>query len=591
MFRFPIPAGLTSVFTPALTCILVSVLVLCGILAFLPSAEYCSEPSILSAKPEQTENSAKSPCNRQISHPTHSTSSANTMGMEDSAETTKKMMKTRKTFEITYLRGEVAGDQWNVETTTGNRVWTVSEAELRLRRAGQMLTQRIGYETLCDTGGGLIRAVSRLPGGVRIEIEVRDGGNDDSGNPERVAVFTDSSGQHRTIPFPVGTGGFTELARNLRERPMQPGEMRSFRALEFGGSEIPEKTTLSAIDHEPTTFPAEISAEPVRTLLRIERTTTGGAMPQQWTLWCDEHGEILKQTTSLLGLETYQANATTARRLSGRVAEFDAMIVVPVHDETVNHVFPTIDLQRLTRLRCRITLRPATDDTSFSKANLATFFPETRLQRILLAGDRSLDVELRSDSVGGDNAIGDETKNASPLASDAPTDADRAPNAWIESNASELVAVAESVLPEERDATKIAVALEQETRCRIRQPNYESGFESALSALRSGTGDCTEHAVLLAALARARGIPSRVATGLILTHDSAEFHAWTEIWIGDRWLSLDATRPDGGISARYLRATADHLGGIGAVARLQKLLPIVGNLEITITEAEYQNGS
>ena len=38
---------------------------------------------------------------------------------------------------------------------------------------------------------------------------------------------------------------------------------------------------------------------------------------------------------------------------------------------------------------------------------------------------------------------------------------------------------------------------------------------TAAEVARSREGDCTEHAVLLAALARARGIPARVAMGLV----------------------------------------------------------------------------
>ena len=173
---------------------------------------------------------------------------------------------------------------------------------------------------------------------------------------------------------------------------------------------------------------------------------------------------------------------------------------------------------------------------------------------------------------------------ASDVSDDAVVAEDLAANAWIESDAPELIAVARSILPDETDPWILAVALEQEAKRRIPKPNYHSGFESALTALRRGEGDCTEHAVLLAALARSRGIPARIATGLIFESQAAAFHAWTELYLVDRWVAFDATRPQGGISARYLCAVADNLAGVNAVARLQKLLPIVGKIRITIRQ-------
>jgi transglutaminase-like putative cysteine protease len=57
-------------------------------------------------------------------------------------------------------------------------------------------------------------------------------------------------------------------------------------------------------------------------------------------------------------------------------------------------------------------------------------------------------------------------------------------------------------------------------------------------------GDCTEHAVLTAALARSYGIPARVAVGVALLSDGAGHfaggHAWAELREGDQWVVADA---------------------------------------------------
>ena len=81
----------------------------------------------------------------------------------------------------------------------------------------------------------------------------------------------------------------------------------------------------------------------------------------------------------------------------------------------------------------------------------------------------------------------------------------------------------------------------------VSNKSYSRAFDLASRVAATREGDCTEHAVLLAALARASGFPARVVFGnLILEQDgdlSAYGHAWVEIHNGDSWQIRDATLP------------------------------------------------
>jgi transglutaminase-like putative cysteine protease len=72
------------------------------------------------------------------------------------------------------------------------------------------------------------------------------------------------------------------------------------------------------------------------------------------------------------------------------------------------------------------------------------------------------------------------------------------------------------------------------------------GYGTALEALRSRRGDCTEFAVLLAALGRAAGIPTRIAIGRVYARHFEGHrhvfvpHAWVQAWTGKGWESFDA---------------------------------------------------
>ena len=91
----------------------------------------------------------------------------------------------------------------------------------------------------------------------------------------------------------------------------------------------------------------------------------------------------------------------------------------------------------------------------------------------------------------------------------------------------------------------------------IDDKTYARSFDFASKVAASGAGDCTEHAVLLAALARANGLYARVIFGtLILDLDgglAAYGHAWTEIHDGTRWQIRDATLPADDSSAPRMR--------------------------------------
>ena len=88
-------------------------------------------------------------------------------------------------------------------------------------------------------------------------------------------------------------------------------------------------------------------------------------------------------------------------------------------------------------------------------------------------------------------------------------------------------------------------ALREFTGRAIPRKTMERGWDLASAVARSGVGDCTEHAVLLAALARSVGRPARVVVGVLLI-DTGEGvfafgHAWSEIHDGSAWRLVDAT--------------------------------------------------
>lgn len=131
----------------------------------------------------------------------------------------------------------------------------------------------------------------------------------------------------------------------------------------------------------------------------------------------------------------------------------------------------------------------------------------------------------------------------------------------------------------------------------INAKSLDVGLASASEVCRTREGDCSEHAVLLAALLRAEGIPSRVASGLIyvdefLGHEGVfGYHMWTQALLeidGEmRWIDLDATLEDDVQSdAAHIALAVSSLAEGEMINSMAALAPVLGRLRIEVESVE-----
>ncbi|MEO8141357.1 MAG: transglutaminase-like domain-containing protein [Sphingomicrobium sp.] len=121
----------------------------------------------------------------------------------------------------------------------------------------------------------------------------------------------------------------------------------------------------------------------------------------------------------------------------------------------------------------------------------------------------------------------------------------RQPTHWMESDHPRLLAIAAPVAAMAiSDARKMEL-LRSRAEPYIKKVSFAGHF-TALQTLQRKSGDCTEAAVLLAALGRAAGIPTKVANGLVYSRAyyhkiSNAFmpHSWTLAYVDGRWKSFD----------------------------------------------------
>jgi len=86
---------------------------------------------------------------------------------------------------------------------------------------------------------------------------------------------------------------------------------------------------------------------------------------------------------------------------------------------------------------------------------------------------------------------------------------------------------------------------------------------TVLDILAVQKGDCNEHALLFATLARAAGIPAREVYGLIYKNDETRTfgrHVWNEVVIDGVWVPVDPTWDEIDLSAGHIRLGASGEG-------------------------------
>ncbi len=300
--------------------------------------------------------------------------------------------------------------------------------------------------------------------------------------------------------------------------------------------------------------------------LKVEEVLEG--MPIKRTGWLDEYGHLLKQEEpGPFGvIEILRSDRTEAAAAALAGGELPAEI----YQSSI--VRSNIRLPRskpIDRLKLRLTHR---------KPDLG--WPETQIsgQRILQKSEKELVLEIRRTPPGPGAAFPVEKTEANRQYLE--------PNAYIQSDDPEIMRRARELAGTEKDAFRAALAME---RWVAENMKFDLGiaFAPATEIIRDKRGTCVGYATLLASLARAAGIPSRVVLGYVYVLGIFGGHAWAEVMIGEEWIPLDAAVVnEGAADATRLALVASSLaegpGGVSIGAAQQ----VFGQVGIEVMEFE-----
>lgn len=349
--------------------------------------------------------------------------------------------------------------------------------------------------------------------------------------------------------------------RLLRENPLKPGEKRVLQSFDpqFGKRNT-VTLTAGAIEVVP------LLNGKSQKLLAVAISQSVAPMIIT-TEYLDDKGVALKSAVSLANMVTYTVSKEEAlKALTGE--EVDLAIATLVKAGNIERASETREVVY------RVSIPGEDPEKILSQG------PTQSIERV---SPHSVDLTVRAIAPGAD---------AEAKTSQQPGPEYLTSNDYIQSDDNRVQKHATDAVKDEADPWKQAQLMERWVSDNLKQKNFSTLLASAAEVAKDLSGDCTEHAVLLAAMCRARGIPSRVVVGLVYVRSLASFggHMWTEVFVRGQWVPLDATLGRGGIAADHIKFADSSFADDGDSAPLTAFLPLVsvlGKLKIEVRSVKY----
>jgi transglutaminase-like putative cysteine protease len=468
-----------------------------------------------------------------------------------------------QTWDAYFIGNQHVGYSHVVAEKTGNddenEILYSMDNRLYFNRGKSRFVQRLVQTSTETSAGNLLRFESSLQVGPAV---TRFLGSTDNGIL-RIETIRGSSHSVRKVPWQSTFRGLVALEQTLRQRPMKNGdEPRALNLLLPGQYELAiarlrcnGRASVPLIDGTPAEL-LEISCE----ILIDERSSYS-------TIWTNDEGLIVRTYSPAFNLFAYRTDEATATLLD------DDDLVVAAID-----VGGTIDRPSETQRVAYLVTRTRTTTQTDNSLDIEP----APGQYVRVSGDGTYEVLVsRTQENPGKGFVAAEL---------IPTDADSQANHFVDHNARSVQRFATAAVGS-RDLTEREAAEElTRTAKRMISVGGESdGFTKASDVVRDGVGNETDHAILLAALLRARRIPSRLAIGI--KYAPAErgrmvYHVWTLAYVEGDWLHLDAT--EGGIAAAdRLTLSTTNLSGGNEYDAMLPFLDVIGRMEIKIIAARY----
>lgn len=431
---------------------------------------------------------------------------------------------------------------------------------LSFKRLNDNVTMRQRFGTIETPEGEVLRLDTRTNSG---GSEIRTFGDlDNDGN---LVLTMEGSGQKKTekVAWNKEIRGPYAVEQSLARKLIKPGEERSLK------SYVPDLNKVITIRLMARSVePVELGGGVKRDLLKVDSQVTAPdnrRIPElDTTYWVDDAGQILKTFTDAFGgYITYRTTRESA----------EAPIVSERLDLLANSIIKTA-----TPIKASETVRQAKYALKSNDLALKEILPDDIRQK--LAADET--------GKAGSLEVVTQDRNAGPQGPEKVADEFLEPSPLVNSDDTRVQDVARTATRGIADDWSKVVALNNWVSRNLRRKNFAVAFAPASTVVRSLSGDCTEHSVLLAALCRAAGIPAKTVVGVVYVDSLGGFgfHMWNEVYVNRRWVAVDATFRQSEVDATHIKLGESSLNSVAPYETFLGVVRVFNRLTIEPVSTE-----
>lgn len=453
------------------------------------------------------------------------------------------------------LAGSEAGYYHESETVAPDQpIVSLIENDLVFNREGSKVEIKSSSRYQESVDGRLAKISSEMSSSdqpTRIEATVE-------GSSLAIHITTGGKTYSRMLPLTADVLGPEAARRLIVSRLKSPGDEVSYQMF------YPELGSVATItDKLVGRESVSVEGEAAPTL-KLEQTMS--LVPGKAFVWLDAQGWLVRQLTPTPfgDVETLRASKAEieAADVKGAALPKEAFANTLV---TSNIRLPEERL--IEQLTIRIThKKPGLGWPDFSAEN----------QRVLEMTPDHVVLEIRR-VMPGEHAL------RALHATDQELAPFLQPNALLQSDDAAVQSIAAKVVGNDTDVYHAARSLQEWTNQNMK---FDLGIAiaSASEVARNRRGTCFGYAVLLASLARAEGIPSRIRMGFVYAGGIWGGHAWVEVLAGKDWVPLDSAlySPGPADAARFSFFTSGLQEGV--IAQVGELAKLYGNVDIRILD-------
>ncbi len=460
-----------------------------------------------------------------------------------------------------HLMGGKVGYAHSTMSRNGDVITTAMDMHMRMGRVDQPIKVDITQSTEEYLSGKPIRFSTRTHAAaiaMQVAGTVKDG---------RVTIVTSQYGMDQTQSFDFAPESIMAwgLYRESIRRGFTPGTEYTLKTyapdIRLDGP-VPVKISVGqweTFEHHGTQRGQKLLSTMDAPIGKLDVTT-----------WVDADGVPLKMVVPAPGMGDMSLYATNQASALAEFVPPEMFMTSTVKAER------TLDYKNIAKIK--FAMRPREKGAELGAV------PQTGMQSV------------RSGKDGVSTILVHRQDHHKPEGAVKETDADMAEylsaNLMINTKDPKLIELAHQAAGGEKDPYKLADKLRRFVTEYITEKNLTVAFATASEVCRTKEGDCSEHGILLAALGRINGLPSRVVAGIAYVplfgnqQDIFGYHMWTEFYIDHRWINVDAALRETRCNPARIAMATSSLKNAGMADLSLPLLKKIGAIDLEVLEID-----